>query len=690
MLKKKKQSMKNKEIDLEVALEIYNDTHQILTKTKEGENNKYYSIFPSSIAAKERITIILKGNGKIEALVTYQNESGSVEIKIDKTTNPFESKIIAIPIKDLVEQVKIDVSGENQLSGKLIIAESLVIVSMYNLYNFLNKLRDYITDRDQVVMGGSNLFDMIEYNKKRQIFNRRIQLKPYAIVYCKSTEEVQKVFTDAIKNNLPIRVRSGGHDHEGECSGTDVIVIDLSKIDHVSVDNDTNVARIGPGNCFTTLTSQLAANKGNPVMIPHGTCATVGISGFTFGGGWGPWTRSKGMCCELLVGATIILGDGSIKELSKDGDEQSRELLWALSGGGGFSYGIVTELKIQTFPLPQELIRFDIEWNSYDLKDKLKKIPTIKILKAWEKVINYYRSDDISFDKKSKNDQLIGTNLKISAINAPIDDNKFNADEVVHNVTMFGYWQGEKEQLDEFIAASFGEAKNNYKYTITGSGGIHSDKPYGSHMMSSDWDRVSFINVKRQLNNQPLLGRKEGEPFPPDFDSPAPHKITCRLVDADGLDANSELGHSALLRSLTSPLICNNNRELGLFSYVTLGAISGPYYQDKENVAKLNSAFPYKDKQYTIQYQTWWNEDLADKEKLQDNPVYERTNRALDWMQFARDFDIPNTSGSFISFKDSSIPTATYFAENYEKLIAIKLDHSIDPLNHFRSRKTIL
>jgi hypothetical protein len=425
-------------------------------------------------------------------------------------------------------------------------------------------------------------------------------------------------------------------------------------------------------------------------MIPHGTCATVGIAGFTFGGGGGPWTRSKGMCCDLLVGATIIIGDGSIKELSKDGDEQSSELLWALSGGGGFSYGIVTELKIQTFPLPQELIRFDIEWNSYDLKDKLKKIPTIKILKAWEKVINYYRSDDISFDKKSKNDQLIGTNLKISAINAPIDDNKFNADEVVHNVTMFGYWQGEKEQLDEFIAASFGEAKNNYKYTITGSGGIHSDKPYGSHMMSSDWDRVSFINVKRQLNNQPLLGRKEGEPFPPDFDSPAPHKITCRLVDADGLDANSELGHSALLRSLTSPLICNNNRELGLFSYVTLGAISGPYYQDKENVAKLNSAFPYKDKQYTIQYQTWWNEDLADKEKLQDNPVYERTNRALDWMQFARDFDIPNTSGSFISFKDSSIPTATYFAENYEKLIAIKLDHSIDPLNHFRSRKTIL
>ena len=78
------------------------------------------------------------------------------------------------------------------------------------------------------------------------------------------------------------------------------------------------------------------------------------------------------------------------------------------------------------------------------------------------------------------------------------------------------------------------------------------------------------------------------------------------------------------------------------------------------------------------------------KEEQQDNPVYERTNRALDWMQVARDFDIPNTSGSFISFKDSSIPTKTYFAESYEELIRIKKDHSKDDLNHFRTRKTII
>ena len=685
--------MKNKNSkSYKVSLKIHNDTHQILTKDEEGKDYPYYDDFPSSIGANDFKIVSLRGVHNVKASVIYKNENGSVEITIDKTSDKYKSNIIALPKKDLVDQVKIDSNTDYELSGRVIIAESLVIVSMRNLYNFLNKLRDYITDRDQVVMGGSNLFDMIEYNKKRQVFNRRIQLKPYAIIYCKSTEEVQRVFLDAKENNLPIRVRSGGHDHEGECSGTDTILIDLSKIDHVKVD-EKGIASIGPGNRFIKLTSDLAAQE-PAVMIPHGTCATVGIPGFTFGGGWGPWTRSKGMCCERLVGATIILGDGTIKELSKDGDEKSRKLLWALSGGGGFSYGIVTELKIQTFPLPKELIRFDVEWNPYDSKEfkdcKYYKVPTIEVLKSWEKVINYYRSDNVSFEKESPNNQLIGTNLKISAINGPVDDCYFNENDVVHNSTMFGYWEGTKDQLEDFIEASFGESKCRYKFTITGYGGAGSEEPYGTHMMSGDWDRISFINVKRQLENKLLLGRKHGEPLPPDFDAPAPHKITSRLVDADGLDAHDKLGHKALLRSLTSPLIDNSNRELGLFSYVTLGAFSGSFYQNKKKIDTLYSSFPYKDKQYTIQYQTWWNEDLVKKEELQNNPVYERTNRALDWMQVARDFNIPNTSGAFISFKDSSIPTKTYFADSYDDLVKIKDDYSKDDYNHFRTRKTII
>jgi hypothetical protein len=144
------------------------------------------------------------------------------------------------------------------------------------------------------------------------------------------------------------------------------------------------------------------------------------------------------------------------------------------------------------------------------------------------------------------------------------------------------------------------------------------------------------------------------------------------------------------LRILTSPLILDGNREVGLFTYVTLGAIAGSYYQDKENWKSNDIAFPYRDKQYTIQYQTWWNEDLGSKEEGQQNYVYDNTNRALDWMQKCRDAEIPNTSGAFISFKDSSVPTETYFAQSYEDLKIIKEKWTEDKFNHFRTRKTII
>ncbi|MCO6427920.1 BBE domain-containing protein [Nitrosomonas communis] len=70
--------------------------------------------------------------------------------------------------------------------------------------------------------------------------------------------------------------------------------------------------------------------------------------------------------------------------------------------------------------------------------------------------------------------------------------------------------------------------------------------------------------------------------------------------------------------------------------------------------------------------------------------MYTRLNRALDWMDICRDYDIPNTSGAFISFKDSSVPTRTYFDKSYNELVKIKQTRVKDPYNHFSSRKTII
>lgn len=518
-----------------------------------------------------------------------------------------------------------------------------------------------------------------EYDQQRQIFNRRFQFMPAAIVLCVTTEQVSVVVRFTRKHALPLRVRSGGHDHEGECSGTDTILLDLSKMNEVEIDPAHGITHIQPGTSFQNLTTKLADED---VMIPHGTCGTVCIAGYTMGGGWGPWTRKHGMCCESVVGATLVLGDGTIRKLSMDGNLDERELLWAIKGGGGFSYGIVTELVIKTFELPFEMIKFQIEWNEYCYIPKNKvfairdssPIPTLTVLQAWEAVI-------ASADPAAN--QLVGTNLKISAKHHAREEGPFNPGTISHNCMMYGYWEGNESSLQEFIRQRF-EFTGRYTLTIRDedkAGRKYKHLRYGDHLMSA-WDRYSFHNMNQ------LKQGLEGTPFPPDEDQPGPHKITSRLVDAQGL---GEKGHYKLLESLTSPLVLPGNEGLGLFTYITLGAITGDYYQHVITPEqKTKSAFPYKDKLFTIQYQTWWNETEEQKKEGQNNHVHTRINRALDWMDVCRDYDIPNTSGAFISFKDSSVPTRTYFDNSYEDLVKIKQAHVKDPDNQFRSRKTII
>lgn len=485
------------------------------------------------------------------------------------------------------------------------------------------------------------------YNIKRQVFNRRFQFKPTAIVFCESAEQVSEVLLLADKFNYDIRVRSGGHDHEGESCATDTIVIDLSKMKNVEVDHTLKVARIQPGVIFNELVPVL---NNNNVGIPHGTCGTVGIPGFTMGGGWGPWTRQKGMCCEHLVGATIVLGDGSIKYLTEDGED--KQLLWALRGGGGMSYGIVTELVIKTFPLPPNTIKFNVVWED---------APGLKVLELWEGLI-----------APDQNYNLLGTNLKIMAkpsCNQSVETS-------IHECVFYGYYAGSTESLREDMDVWFANLRPT-------SINIPEEDDKNDLIGFSAWDRIS--TASRKMN---LKGFDNLTFIPPDLDDPAPHKISSRLVKEEGL---GDEGRKNLIRSLESNLIYAAGDEAGVHCYVTLGAITGDYYKKyKPEEHPLGSAFPYKKRPYTIQYQVWWNANPEDIEKGKEHDVYRYTNEALDWIEQCREAYFPQTEGSFISFKDSSIPTKNYFLDSYEPLKNIKLTYSKDPKNRFRSRKTII
>lgn len=562
------------------------------------------------------------------------------------------------------------------MDDKILITNPL----LRGLMEFFEKLPDALSPEAYYKDAMGDLMEQTAYENACLVFNLRIKARPWAIVYCKTADDVKNTYELAVSNGLPIRIKAGGHDHEGESTGTNTILIDVSGMDWVKVDPKTKIASVGPGNIFKNLTTALAKED---VMIAHGTCATVGISGFIMGGGWGPWTRKYGMCCERLIGADMVLGDGSTTSVDVENGKVP-DLLWALRGGGGMSYGLVTELRIQAFELPKTLIRFSLEWNPYvpEWGDyPVSEVPTIEVLKNWERVI-----------QSKKTSRLIGTNLKVSGHpRSPFQGDRI--EDYFHNCIMYGYWEGDKESLGKFLKKWFAAVPEYELYIWPEEGGTGSDEPYGKMLMSS-WDRVSHIDLmlKRTSSEMSIsydeaqdLHKSEGRPFTPDYDAPAPHKITSRLVDSCGL---GDKGYLSLFESLTHPLIMPGNRELGLYQYVTLGAIVGDYY--RKNPHGANSAFPYKDKLYTIQYQTWWNSETYQLMMGQNNEVYDRTNRALDWMEVARDFEIANTSGAFISFKDASIPTKTYFGKSYDRLMSIKEAHSKDPLNHFRIRKSII
>ena len=514
------------------------------------------------------------------------------------------------------------------------------------------------------------------------VFNTRFQAQPFAIAMCNSTEDVVCAYKTAIRYNLPIRVRAGGHDHEGESSGNNVVLIDVTQLKDYSYCKDSEVVTLGTGYRFYQLTPKLAEiNR----MIAHGTCATVGLAGFIQGGGWGPWTRKHGMCCEDLVGAKVVLGNGELVNVS---ETENSEILWALRGGGGMSWGIVTELQIKTFKLPTEIHRFEIEWNQPGNTTVLNncptpelEYPTIAILTAWEAVI---KSDQTS--------GLVGTNLKINALAvSPASLPCTDVATLHHHSTMFGYWDGTEVDLRAFIQQWFNSVspgKANITISPASGSGFSGDEKY-DHRLMGEWARNSISDVSRYAGGVPgQTALLQGVPFTPDYDAPAPHKITSKLVKHDGL---TEAGYSDLLSTLTSDLLRPENEHLGLFSYVTLGAIVGDYYLDNpKGQSSIGVAFPYQPSLYTIQYQTWWNESIKDKVELQNNKVFVDSNRAMDWIDTARDARIDGAGGAFISFKDASVATHVYFGDNYEKLVHIKETYIKDQYNHFRTRKTII
>jgi FAD/FMN-containing dehydrogenase len=188
---------------------------------------------------------------------------------------------------------------------------------------------------------------------------------PAAIARCATPSDVQACL-GAAAGHLPIAARSGGHSYCGNSDPDGGFVLDLGPMARIDVQGDQVV--IGAGAKLGDVYAALAA-AGR--CLPAGSCPTVGISGLTLGGGIGVLTRKYGLTCDHLVSAQVVTADGKLRTVSASSEP---DLFWALRGGGGGNFGIVTSFTFSTVPSPT-LTAFSLHFPGHAAAD---------VLDAWQ------------------------------------------------------------------------------------------------------------------------------------------------------------------------------------------------------------------------------------------------------------------------------------------------------------------
>jgi FAD/FMN-containing dehydrogenase len=192
------------------------------------------------------------------------------------------------------------------------------------------------------------------YAAAAQVYNPLFDArKPAAVARCERPEDVQACVEVAAAARLPIAARSGGHSYAGYSNADGALIVDLGPMSSVDIQGGSAV--IGAGTKLIDVYTGLAA-QGR--CLPAGSCPTVGISGLTLGGGIGVLARKFGLTCDSLASAKVVKADGSLVTASKDTEP---DLFWALRGGGGGNFGIVTSFTFDV-PAAPELTVFSLEF----------------------------------------------------------------------------------------------------------------------------------------------------------------------------------------------------------------------------------------------------------------------------------------------------------------------------------------
>jgi FAD/FMN-containing dehydrogenase len=178
------------------------------------------------------------------------------------------------------------------------------------------------------------------YDEARAVYNGMVDKHPAVIVRCRDTADVVACVRFARKHEMEIAVRGGGHSAAGLGVGDGALIIDLSLLRSTTVDPTAHTVRVDAGCTWGDVDHATVAFG---MAVPSGFIASTGVAGLTLGGGIGYLSRRFGLTVDSLLGADVVLADGTFVTAT---EHSHPDLFWALRGGGG-NFGVVTSFTFR-------------------------------------------------------------------------------------------------------------------------------------------------------------------------------------------------------------------------------------------------------------------------------------------------------------------------------------------------------
>jgi FAD/FMN-containing dehydrogenase len=181
----------------------------------------------------------------------------------------------------------------------------------------------------------------------------------YAVLAA-SSADVAAAVNFAREHRVRLVVKGGGHSYTGGSNAADSLLIwtrpnmrDIELHDSFLPQGATGLTEpetavsVGAGAIWIDAYNAVTTLAGR--YVQGGGCTTVGVPGLVQGGGFGSFSKGFGTAGANLLEAEIVTADGTVRLANA---VQNPDLFWALKGGGGGTFGVVTRLTLRTHPLP--------------------------------------------------------------------------------------------------------------------------------------------------------------------------------------------------------------------------------------------------------------------------------------------------------------------------------------------------